>query len=524
MKIFLLITLTSIGFLSSAQNIDFKAETDAIISSFEKTISLLGDTNATKEEIKNSKKEIRNTIVSINTSMPYHFAGIDTLSSVKKVLFSLQDSFPNGYTFRMNHAKMIYEDIHIDKERNCYRVKATLKSRFIAPVITTTALDTFRIDTLVNADSTITTDTVAYVITSPDTTTEKHFAEISFHLSTKKMFGEFEPLKIDAISTSKEAPVFKQKLSELTKWWIELSPIWQEKISKELKFPEVPTDYFLKWVTGMKKVDLAGLTKDDIYALSQFKGLQELNLSNMELDTLDFIRGMTGLKILHLTNNKLKSIAGIETLPNLEYLNFSGNEVIDISPVSNCVKLMTLLFNENQVERIDAIQNLPRLLTLKFENNKVIDIKALKGCRGIKDLNIAKNKDIESLDPISHLVTMQRLNCYNTNVKSLTPLRGMTGIYDLNIGYTKITSLDELRFLTNISKLNISGNIIDDFSAINKLNRLTKFYCSATKITDISPFLGLKHMTVFTAPNTSFTKSDIQRLKKKFPKCAITYY
>ena len=524
MKIFLFITFSLIGILSPAQTTDFKSETDAIISSFEKTITILGDTTASADEIKSAQKEIRNTIVSINTSLPYHFAGIDTLSNVKKVLFSLQENFPHGYDFKMNHEKMIYEDIHIDKERNCYRIKATLKSRFIAPVITTTSIDTFRVDSLVNADSTITTDTITYTFSLSDTTQAKHFAEMTFYLTTKKMFGEFEPLKIDAISLSKEEPVFTEELSELTKWWIDLSPLWQEKISKELNFPEAPTDYFLKWVQGMKKIDLTGFTKKDIYVLSQFKGIQELNLSNMELDTLDFLRGMTGLQILHLTNNKLKSIAGIETLPNLEYLNFSGNEVIDITPVGSCTNLMTLLFNENQVERIDAVQNLPRLLTLKFENNKVIDIKALKGCRGIKDLNIAKNKDIESLDPISHLVTMQRLNCYNTNVSSLTPLRGMTGIYDLDIGYTKITSLDELRFLTNISKLNISGNIIDDFSALNKLDRLTKFYCSATKITDISPFLSLKHLTVFTAPNTSFTKTDIQRLKKKFPKCAITYY
>lgn len=520
----IILALTFIISFSYGQDIDFKIETDAIITTFEKTISILGDTTTSDQEAKAAKKDIRNVITSIKTSLPYQFAGIDTLSSIKKVLFSLKENFPQGYTFKMNHSKMVYEDIHIDKLRNCYRIKATLKSRFIAPIITTTVTDTFRLDTIVQADSSILIDTVKFVITNSDTAIQKSFSELSFYLTTKKMFGEFEPLKIDAISLSKNEPIYTKKLSDLTQWWIALSPQWQEKISTALKFPEVPTDYFLKWVEGIKEIDLEGLSKEDIKAIGQFKSLQVLNLNNMELDTLDFIRNMRGLKELHIANNKLKSIAGIETLPNLEYLNFSGNEVMDITPVAKCSRLMVLLFNENVVENIDPIKNLPRLTTLKFENNKVININGLKGCRMIKDLNIAKNKDIESLNPISHLVTLQRFNCFNTNVTSLSPLKGMLGLFDLNVGYTKINSLDPIKGLGNINKLNISGNFINDFSALNKFPRLSKFYCSATKISDISPFLNLKRLTVFTAPNTDFSKADIQRLKKKFPKCAITYY
>ena len=503
---------------------DFKSETTALITTFEKAIQLLGTPSTSDEELKKSQSALKDAIVSPNIATPYHFAGIDSLVTLKDIILGIKTQFPAGYDFKLNYEKMVFEDIHIDASRNCYRVKATLKSRFVASVITTTEVDTFIVHTLTSIDSTKSLDTIRTKITKTDTTEQKHFSEITFYCSTSLMFSKYEPLKIDAIALSKAAPVYSEKLSELTQWWVALSPKWKTKISKELKFPEVPTDYFLDWVRGMKKIDLTGLTKEDVRALSQFKGIEELNLSNMELDTLDFLVGMTGLKNLDLSNNKLKSIAGVESLINLEVLQFNNNQVVDITPLGSCTNLMTLLFNENQVERIDAVKNLPRLLTLRFENNKVIDVEALRGCRGIKDLNMSKNKDIESLEPISHLATMQRLDCYNTRINSLAPLKSMTGLYDLNIGYTKINSLDEIKHLTHLSKLDISGNIIDDFSALSRFDRLSKFNCSTTKISDISPFLNLNHLTEFTAAHTDFTKADIQRLKKKFPNCAITYF
>ncbi len=100
----------------------------------------------------------------------------------------------------------------------------------------------------------------------------------------------------------------------------------------------------------------------------------------------------------------------------------------------------------------------------------------------------------------------------------------MTSIYELNMGYIKVTSIDEIKALKNLTYLNISGNLITDFSALNNFRNIRRLNVSKTKVTDISPILKMENIRELKAFFSSLSKSDIQRFKKKYPKCEITYY
>lgn len=526
----LLIFLTLISTSVCGQDIptvDFKPEVESILKLYEETISTIGDTTKNEADIKKIKKELINHVSSpfIRVTNDFSVSGNDSILPFNKYLAYLEKNHTIGFEQKLNLNNLEFTPLHIDTKRNEYRVIATLKKRFVLRVLKTSTRDSLFVnEKRILPDSTIQYDSISKEVEVVDTIQEKKFTNLSFYFTTRIMFGKYEPLKLVAVQVADKEPIYKKKLSELSQWWVNLSPDWQKKIREQLKFPELPTDYYLERVYGIREIDLRGVSKDDLAALSQFKGLQELNLSGIELDTLIALSGLTKLKVLNISKNNLTSLHGVENMERLEYINFSANEVVDISPLKKCTNLMTLIFNENQVEDISVVKNFPRLLTLRFENNKVYDLTPLRGCRAIKDLNIAKNKEITTLDPISHLVTMQRFNCFNTKIPSLAPLRNMTGMYYLNVGYTKINSLDEIRRLEGITYLNIGGNVINDFSALNSFPRLKRFHCVATKISDISPFMRLQSLKVFNAPNTDFSKEQIQRLKKKFPKCKITYF
>ena len=59
MKNFSFIFFMLSSLLIHGQEKNFQAETESIISSFEKTISVLGNTNASEAELKDAKKSIR---------------------------------------------------------------------------------------------------------------------------------------------------------------------------------------------------------------------------------------------------------------------------------------------------------------------------------------------------------------------------------------------------------------------------------------------------------------------------------
>ena len=75
-----------------------------------------------------------------------------------------------------------------------------------------------------------------------------------------------------------------------------------------------------------------------------------------------------------------------------------------------------------------------------------------------------------------------------------------------------------------LTDLNISGNLITDFSALNNYRNIRKLNVSKTKISDISPIMKMENIRELKAVHSDLSKADIQRFKKKYPRCEITYY
>lgn len=485
---------------------DFKKEVTDFFTIYENCFQLIGNTPRNEEEIKLAKKAFREVISSPYLRVPndLNAAAKDSLLRLNQYLSYVEDNYPHGYEMKLNLSKMEFEDLHIDKSRNSYRVKATVTKRFVEPILSAVEGDSGQ--------------------SSYDTSFVKKFTNLTFYFSTSIEFSKYTPLKLEAVQLAGKTPEYVQPLSELTAWWISLEEVWRKKLSEELKLPEVPSDYFLERIHGVEKLDLSGIQVNSWNVLGQLKGVKELDLSGLGLDTLIMLKNMTGLKILNVSNNKLRSLHGLENCTNLEVLNFSANEVVDLTPIAKCENLMVLLFNENKVEDISTVKHFPHLRTLQFSTNEVFDISPLKSLRAVKNLDMSKNKKIETIEPISHLIMMEKLDIYNTQAGSLEPIRNMKNLMHLDAGYAKIPSLNPIKGFEFLGYLNISGNPIDDFSALNYLSRIRKLYLGSVKISDISPIMKMEEIRVLSAPHTNFSKEDIQRFKKKFPKCEITYF
>ncbi len=518
--LYTMILLTFLAKVSAQQpkKRDFLAEAKKIITSHTELINALGDNDVSSSELLSKQKKMSKLVTSPYIRVPHDFTkeGRDSILSLSRYLKIIDETYP-FFKAQVLLDKMKFEDIHIDSARNTYRVIARVKKRFTYPVIKVDSVESSTVDTLNLSEEN------SYEL-HYDTTYENKVTLLSYYFTTKIMYGEFEPLKLEAIQVKMRKPVYKYKLSALSTWWVSLSPKWKKNVRNAIDLPDVPTDYYLKRVKGIKKINLKGIKKEELHVLSQFSGIEQLELNDLGLDTLFDFSKFKRLKILSLANNELTSIEALRNCIGLQSLNISGNVIHDISPLARCKNMVGLSFNNNLVEEIGVVKNFQHLRTLKFSNNKVEDISVLKYCLGIKVLDFSKNKGIESLSPIRQLVMMENLNCFNTKIADLEPIKGMVNMHTLNVGFTKIKSLDALKNFQYLFTLNITGDAISDYSVLHRFSKLSRFYCAQANISDISPFMKLKDLKVFTANNTNFTKADIQRLKKKFPRCGITYY
>lgn len=523
--------------INAQEKPDVEAEVREFFRGYEKCVSLFADTTASKDTLNKYKKALRDKVVATNILVPndQRKSANDSLIKLSDYLRLLERQYPSGFESALNLPKLEISGLLINPDRNSHQVTATVKRRFIYPEVSTEIVDSFRVDTVLRKEIVIVDtvevekeimifDTVYFDVISYDTTWEKNFTELTFYFTTKIMWNKYQPLLLEAIQVTGRLPEYAEALGELTAWWVDLEDDWRKKILDQINLPAVPHEHHLERVYSIKEIDVSGVDPKDFGPLLKLKGLKILDLSKTGLDTLLILENFPKLEQLTVSRNNLKSLEGVQKCPNLLYLNCGYNEIEDLSPLEGCPNMMTLLLSNNKVEDLTVVSKLPRLLTLHFQGNIVKDLSPLRNLGGLKNLNMAKNKDIESLEPIRNCLALGKLNCYNTGITSLDPIRRMENIYHLDIGYIKISSLDAIRHMKNLSYLNISGNVLTDFSAVSHFRKLRSFYCNTTRMSDIGPVLNMTEIREFSAISTSFSKSDIQRLKKKYPKCAITYY
>ncbi|MGC1395712.1 MAG: leucine-rich repeat domain-containing protein, partial [Coleofasciculaceae cyanobacterium] len=64
------------------------------------------------------------------------------------------------------------------------------------------------------------------------------------------------------------------------------------------------------------------------------------------------------------------------------------------------------------------------------------------------------------------LLSLLRLDLYNTKISDITPLQGLTNLNELNLGSNKISDITPLQGLTNLTMLWLDNNKISDITPL----------------------------------------------------------
>lgn len=470
-----------------------------------------------------------------NTNEPYF-----TVSELKEQYIS---SYGPDAQVVFNEKRIKISNILIDKKLNTYYATAIIPQQIRYLEINSSYKDTTYIDSLLTLtkigrlDSTVSVDSI-YSIDSSYTMTERTdsilisdtlkktnniILNLYITMKYKVASEKYTEYKIEAITFNKR-PYKHQPISELSQYWVSLGEDWQKLIKEKLRFPEVATDYYLERISGISSLDLTKSEITNFEPLQKFNGLKTLNLSGRPLDTLHYIQNCVKLKDLNISNCSLTSLHGLENMTLLESLKAANNEIEDLTPIKNCSQIIVLNLNENKIKDLSPLSSMRTMQRLYLDLNLIEDLAPLKNMIILSELYIKKNRDIKSLEPIASHRTLVKLDCYNTKIESLEPIKNHTRMVHLDCGYTQIKSLAPIRNLTELRHLAFVGNYISDFNALNRLDQVRHLNCSSTNISDISVISRMDKLKELNAISTEFSKSDIQRFKRKNPKVAINYY
>lgn len=134
-----------------------------------------------------------------------------------------------------------------------------------------------------------------------------------------------------------------------------------------------------------------------------------------------------------------------------------------------------------------------------------INLDQLREVKNTKELNLAHNKRITDLNPISGLTNLKKINCSNTLVSSLLPLRNMLQLQSLNCAGTQVESLEHLQYLTNLQEIDFSETKVTDLEPLMFIETLRKVIFQNTKIKSVRPLAALPGITAINCSGTLVT-------------------
>jgi len=94
---------------------------------------------------------------------------------------------------------------------------------------------------------------------------------------------------------------------------------------------------------------------------------------------------------------------------------------------------------------------------LDLSNSSITDIEPVKDMHNLQELNLNRCKNLENLEPLRNLTSLQVLILDNTRVSDLLSIKGLTSLQRLWLSKTKVADLSPLTGLTKLQQLWLVG-------------------------------------------------------------------
>lgn len=266
--------------------------------------------------------------------------------------------------------------------------------------------------------------------------------------------------------------------------------------------------------------DSSQFTKDD------FSKITELDLSFSTLSDIKYLKNFTNLKKLNLSGIRTpdtRKPKWKQMLSKIGIIDISKEESVDLSPLKKLANLEILSLDfDARVRNIGALSALNNLKELSFKySHNFTDLRPVGRILSLNRLNLYET-DVSDLEPLKNLKNLQSLVLLATNVSNLEPLKSVTNLETLSLDSVDVYKLELIGTLTKLKSLSIFYATVSDLEPIKYLANLEYLHLYDANITDLEPIKKLPNLqTLRIEVCRNIKKEQIIDLKKALPKLII---
>lgn len=293
------------------------------------------------------------------------------------------------------------------------------------------------------------------------------------------------------------------------------------------------------FLSDLTKLNLSNSAIVELANMSYLKSLTQLNISSTEVSNINPISNNKLISDLDISNTDITNIDALDSLTELQHLNIDSTRINDINPLSSCLNLSMLKANSTDIYDLTPLNKLPNLKVIYCDNSKVNTKQASHfmeqnpGCLVIFNsqelvkwwnslsfewksifiesydlvspvtkeqlhtllnqtyISVANNPFVVTIDPLSMLHNLEKVDISNTKVTDISPISGLNNLQTLKINNSKVVSLEPVSSLHNLKIVDIRNTQIGNISPLLNSPDIKTIYCDDTNI-DLEKALEFK--------------------------------
>jgi len=345
---------------------------------------------------------------------------------------------------------------------------------------------------------------------------------------------------------------------ELNSWWAALNLDWQNVFKGYVKLDPKPTTEQLHQLTMLSFIDIEG--NDNITSLdplAKLANLKEIQAGGTYINDITPLSELNELQILSCADTRVTSLLPLQALVKLEKIDFSNTLIDSLNGLNNLKHLQILEIDRTGVDDLRSLMDCNDLRLIYCDNTKVgkadIDkfLDSNPGCliiyqtnllkswwsgllpawkkafrahtqvdepptreqlhtlAGLNSIDLAGNREITSLEPLTTLYRLEELSLANGTFQNINPLRDLVRMKILNLSGNPVSDLSPISYLPNLMQLDISNTAIIKLDALKTLVSLEQLNCSGTQIKKLDPLSYLINLKKLECYNTGISNLKI---------------
>ena len=360
---------------------------------------------------------------------------------------------------------------------------------------------------------------------------------------------------------------------DLTAWWNNMTPEWQNQFDFYIKLDNPPTTEQLHKLVLLDSINITGRPLiTSLAPLSKLILLRNLQCPSTGITSLDPLKNLTNLEVINASITAIDSLQPLWGMENLEVININRTDVNDLSPLFGMKKLKYVYADKTKLDRFDGsafadknpdcilvfqtgkildlwnklspawqkallqqikIQGAPDEVQLHqiagltrvviSENSGIIDLDPLKKLLRLTELEFSGTA-VTKLDPLNKMTKLKKLRCPKNPITDLSPISSLNNLIELDFSDTQVEDIDALQNLRNLKILKFSGTRVKNLKYLEKLVDLEEIEFSTTRVSSIDVLDGMTKLKSVKMFNTKVSAKRVDKLRAILPNCEIVFY